>query len=881
MTDFFRKQGRSLLANGYLIVPIRPGKKAPATAEWSRSRMGADDLPRFPGHGVGVMTGQGAYPIAAIDIDAMCADLSRRFMRWCLDNLGVTCVRQGLAPKVLLPYRAKDDGWGKATSAVFEDFFGDKQQIEVLGHGQQFVAYHIHPDTGEPYQWLDDRGGIEGVRADQLPVISEEQVCEAIRTFERMAEEMGYTRRTSGSSGSVSVPASRGPREDEDFFGRVNEAALAHMDAWVPVLFPSARATREGGYRVESVDLGRANEEALSLHPSGIKDWGVYDLGDARGGRRTPIDVVLEWWGGLEITSAFEAAQWLCEQLDTKPEDLGFGLRRAREREAATNAKRAALQGVRERIEQAKDSIELNDQVAPVVREVLEQHQGLHSEIEGLFKAKFRELTGTSIAIADVRKVIAPVRVPQPKEDTLHPLTEFGNARRMVDRHVGSIMYVPELTKWYSWQDGYWKPEENEYIQNLAKQTIDALGYDYEKYKDSASDYFAFCKSSQTIHMVTAMVNLSKSDPRVMVPARELDKHTHLIGVHNGVVDLRTGALIPADPEYRITKRAGAKYNPDAKAPWFEQTLREAMFDDVEMCDFIKTLLGYCMMGNPKEDIIVIPWGNGANGKGAIFFNGAFTAFGDYAANADASTFVGDGKGHGNAGGTREDLVRLKGARFVYVGETDQTGVLKEAEVKTLSGGDKITARVPYAKSSVEFMPSWVAVMPTNYKPIIRNDDHGIWRRLVTLPFLRKFDEDTDIKKDPHRKENISKEAEGVLAIIVKGALAYQRNGLVLPNRVKQDRNEYRQQMDLLAEWLDLHCDQGAGHSCPMNELWESWKRFSVENGSFNLIPTSLQLARRLDSRFPSKRLGNGTRVRLGIRLKPQNVPEFGVSSTG
>ena len=110
----------------------------------------------------------------------------------------------------------------------------------------------------------------------------------------------------------------------------------------------------------------------------------MYDLGDARGGRRTPIDVVLEWWGGLEITSAFEAAQWLCEQLGTKPEDLGFGLRRAREREAATNAKRAALQGVRERIEQAKDSIELNDQVAPVVREVLEQHQGLHSEIEGL-----------------------------------------------------------------------------------------------------------------------------------------------------------------------------------------------------------------------------------------------------------------------------------------------------------------------------------------------------------------------------------------------------------------------------------------------------------------------------------------------------------------
>lgn len=865
MTDFFRKQGRSLLANGYLIVPIRPGKKAPATAEWSRSRMGADDLPRFPGHGVGVMTGQGAYPIAAIDIDAMCADLSRRFMRWCLDNLGVTCVRQGLAPKVLLPYRAKDDGWGKATSAVFEDFFGDKQQIEVLGHGQQFVAYHIHPDTGEPYQWLDDRGGIEGVRADQLPVISEEQVCEAIRTFERMAEEMGYTRRTSGSAGSVSVPASRGPREDEDFFGRVNEAALAHMDAWVPVLFPSARATREGGYRVESVDLGRANEEALSLHLSGIKDWGVYDLGDARGGRRTPIDVVLEWWGGLEITSAFEAAQWLCEQLDTKPEDLGFGLRRAREREAATNAKRAALQGVRERIEQAKDSIELNDQVAPVVREVLEQHQGLHSEIEGLFKAKFRELTGTSMSVADVRKVLAPVRVAYAAPQQVYTLDGFGNAERFLARHGRSLMYVPEHNRWYAWNDGFWNECNEENVMNLAKECLESMHTDTHMYPGREEEFLRHCANSRRLKAVAEVVGTARFSPRVLVPANELDKHWYLVGAKNGVIDLRDGTLIPPNPDVIITKVCGANFNPNATAPLFMQTLREIFFDDEEMVDFMQVLFGYALMGVPREELMVVMYGGGANGKSTVC-KVIEEAFGAYAKTAHASTFVGDDAGNG--GGPREDLVRLQGARFVFVGESESGAVLREADVKSMTGGDRIVARTTYGKSSVEFRPTWTPFMPTNHKPIIKNDDHGIWRRLVPIPFLRKFDSDTTLVKDPKRKERLESEREGVLNWLVKGCLRYQREGLRFPESVRKAKDVYRDDMDLLSEWIETCCEVDPSYREAPTRLWDSWKEFAAAGGFLKMIDSKPALLRRLDNRFPSIRGAKGVRFREGIRLK-------------
>ena len=97
----------------------------------------------------------------------------------------------------------------------------------------------------------------------------------------------------------------------ESPMGQINEAAMKDFDAWVPELLPSAEKTADGGYRVKSAspDLNRPLQEDLSIHPTGIKDWGVHDQGDPREGGRTPIDVVMEWHDPL--LSVEDAATWL------------------------------------------------------------------------------------------------------------------------------------------------------------------------------------------------------------------------------------------------------------------------------------------------------------------------------------------------------------------------------------------------------------------------------------------------------------------------------------------------------------------------------------------------------------------------------------------
>lgn len=109
------------------------------------------------------------------------------------------------------------------------------------------------------------------------------------------------------------APAGHGGGAD---FKRVNDAAMMSLHKWVPTLLPEAQE-RGKGYRVTSKALGRQLQEDLSILPSGIVDFGVHDLGDAREGKRSPVDLVMEWGSrvGVAADKPAEALRWLAQQL--------------------------------------------------------------------------------------------------------------------------------------------------------------------------------------------------------------------------------------------------------------------------------------------------------------------------------------------------------------------------------------------------------------------------------------------------------------------------------------------------------------------------------------------------------------------------------------
>ena len=181
--DELKENGAKLLDLGYPIVPIMPGSKYPGFDGWQSTEANETLLAKWlsNGHaksGVGVLT----RTVPAVDLDVHDPEIIEQLIAWCEQHIGPTVQRVGRAPKTLLVYRTETP-FRKVQSATYTDFLDQKHKVEILGDGQQFVAYAVHPDTQKPYTWTSAET-LADVPRDSLPVITEAQARELVAYFE-------------------------------------------------------------------------------------------------------------------------------------------------------------------------------------------------------------------------------------------------------------------------------------------------------------------------------------------------------------------------------------------------------------------------------------------------------------------------------------------------------------------------------------------------------------------------------------------------------------------------------------------------------------------------------------------------------------------------
>jgi hypothetical protein len=341
-----------MLRNGYWPVPITapnyrhekvksPGKQ-PFFKDWRNICASATEATAegwsetIDNH---TNTGLLCNQTPGVDIDVRVPELAKLLAKTARTMLGDTPLeRVGMAPKTLLAYRTETPVRKIETP---EFFFpdGSKAQIEVLGEGQQFVAYGIHPDTGRAYEWL--QGGPDTVPWTDLPVVTEAQLRAFVAAAEAILRNAGG-RTKQEIEGKATKPAAASEAadpgatvidfekaaSDNAFFREVNHRALGAIGKWFPRIFKTARQEPgTGAWRVTSKDLGRPHlEEDLSMHPT----KGGYDFGTEKS--VSPIDVVMEWGGAAD---AKQAAFWLCDRLQVDPVTLGWKEKPAKEGKAA------------------------------------------------------------------------------------------------------------------------------------------------------------------------------------------------------------------------------------------------------------------------------------------------------------------------------------------------------------------------------------------------------------------------------------------------------------------------------------------------------------------------------------------------------------------
>lgn len=398
--------------------------------------------------------------------------------------------------------------------------------------------------------------------------------------------------------------------------------------------------------------------------------------------------------------------------------------------------------------------------------------------------------------------------------------TDLGNAERFVDSHGDRVLWCPARKSFLCWDGKRFAWDERGEVIKLAHQTARSIFHEAAHAEDEAEqkNIAKWALASQNEGRINAM--LSQSKPYLVVGMEELDHDPWRVNCQNGTLDLRTGKLKDHDTADRITKIVPVDYASAAPCPRFERFLQEALVDDA-VIRFVKRYAGYSLTGITRERLLAILYGFGKNGKTTLV-ELIHEALGDYARNTDVETLlVKKYQGVGN------DVAALKGARFVSAAEVEKGRRLAESKIKQLTGRDTVTARFLFGEP-FDFKPEFKLWLSTNNKPVIQGTDDAIWDRLRLIPFTQRFE---GSKADPLLADKLKGELAGVFAWMVAGCLEWQEHGLQEPETVTEATNQYREEMDTLAAFIEDRCVLDRDAMAPAGLLYKQYQLWCDDAG--------------------------------------------------
>jgi len=465
---------------------------------------------------------------------------------------------------------------------------------------------------------------------------------------------------------------------------------------------------------------------------------------------------------------------------------------------------------------------------------------------------------------------------PQDKESITHivdaRLTDTGNAELLASLFSDRIRYDHRRRRWLLWKDHRWQPDRDGHISRLAVEATRNRYTQAEIIKDlkERQRVATWAISSESRMRIEACISLARNIAPIADSGEHWDYDPWLLGVNNGVVDLKTGMLRSGQPGDRITMTTGVDFDPQAKCPQWHQFLATT-FDDKDLIDWLQRALGYSITGDTTEQCVFIGYGTGANGKSV--FRGAFnSALGDYAYSSPFSTFE-----LYQRASIPNDLAALEFKRFVSSSETNDNTRLNEARIKAISGCDPITARYLH-QEYFTFWPHLKLWLFVNHRPKVTDDSFGFWRRVRLIPFTHQFIGEAD---DQRLSEKLKAEAEGILAWLIHGCLEWQERGLEpIPECVKVATQEYRQESDVLAGFISDRCIEHPQATSKASGLYATYKEWAESEGMRDReVLTSTAFGRRMRDRYKKDRKG-GTVHYFGIGLAGQLQDSFKANDT-
>ena len=407
---------------------------------------------------------------------------------------------------------------------------------------------------------------------------------------------------------------------------------------------------------------------------------------------------------------------------------------------------------------------------------------------------------------------IEPETAPEP----LVPSEGYSDdalALRFSAQHGNDLRYVAQWGRWLRWNGTRWEEDQTVLVFDMVRRVCREAAEEVEDERQAAR-----IRSAMT---VAAVERLARSDRRHAAIVEQWDSNPWLLNTPKGIVDLKTGKLQPAKREDYATKATATV--PGGDCPTWAKFLDRITGGDADLQRYLQVVAGYSLTGLTIEHALFFLHGCGANGK-SVFVSTLAGIIGDYAKTAPMATFT-----ESRTEQHPTDLAALQGARLVVSTETEDGRRWAEAKIKSLTGGDRISAR--YMRMDFfEYTPQFKLLISGNHRPGLRGVDESIRRRLQLVPFAVTIPE---AERDLRLTEKLKAEWPGILAWAVQGCLLWQGEGIYQPDAVRAATGDYLSSEDALLRWVEDCCESGPNLWSSGSALFASWKGWADANNEY------------------------------------------------
>ncbi len=463
-------------------------------------------------------------------------------------------------------------------------------------------------------------------------------------------------------------------------------------------------------------------------------------------------------------------------------------------------------------------------------------------------------------------------------------LSDVGNGRRLVDLFHPVIRYTEGLG-WFHWSGSHWKPDvEKLDIKEISKKLGSIIVAESKQYEedDKITKTVKWGSDSKSVARINAAIESANSDTRIRLAVDDWDKSPDLLGVKNGVINLKTGDLIKNSPDLYITRSCPVGYIPGQQNTRWKQFLDFATGGDKELQDWLQRAAGYSISGHRSYDVMFMVYGPPGSGKNT-FVEAIVKALGtkQYAWPFDTSV-LSDGNGKSNPQ-DQYHWAELRGRRVVWVDELPDGERIKENSLKRLTGSSEIPARSPGEKPFT-FQSQAKLWISTNHRPIITDD--AMWRRIRPIPFMHVPE-----RPDPDLKDYIFDENGGlpaVLAWAVEGAVkllnSSSNDALGWCKVVKEASELYQKNEDRIGLFLEEETRENSEATIIVADLFLQYRLWSERRGERPL--TRIAFDRKLLDRNMEV-FGSGSSATVKGRMLPprvisnETIPNIGLLSLG